>query len=416
MKKVGICILVVLMAIGSMAFAQGTSETGTQPKKVAQVEYLCLKNEIVPVMTTLTDKFNKENVDVQVQLVSSPEAATVLKTRIAANDLPDVFNSYPAEMLYKGYANDGLLMNLTGQAFLNNISPSFVDLIKQDGKVYALPVTMSVYGIYYRKDLFAKYGLTAPKTYDELIADCKVLKQNGIIPIAFSDKTMWTVGQIMERLMGVVNPQMDTEFRKVASGELDIHKAPGLNTFIKMMLELHQYSYQDTLSMEYETCLADVVQGKAAMIIAGSWALSSMETNNPDIDKNIELIPFPSPSGDTLVPVNVDTSYSISATTKNKDAALKFLDFLSKTENEQIYVDQEKTPNMTKGVTYNVGPHKLMSDYLQSGKIFLTLVNVWPSGLREEMRTVTQQLYMDRDTEKYLQAVNKAIGKYYKNK
>jgi ABC-type glycerol-3-phosphate transport system substrate-binding protein len=60
-----------------------------------------------------------------------------------------------------------------------------------------------------------------------------------------------------------------------------------------MMLETLEYGPEDSLAVDYESSIADVVNGKAAMTISGTWALGTMRTNNPDIDKDVELIPFP---------------------------------------------------------------------------------------------------------------------------
>jgi raffinose/stachyose/melibiose transport system substrate-binding protein len=92
---------------------------------------------------------------------------------------------------------------------------------------------------------------------------------------------------------------------------------------------------------------------------------------------------------------------------------MKFLEFLARTDNAQIYADEEKSPNIIKGVQYNVTPHAKMLEYLNRGDIFVTAINFWPAGLREEIRTPVQQLLMVHNIDAFLTSVGKAINKYY---
>ena len=43
-------------------------------------------------------------------------------------------------------------------------------------------------GLFYRKDLMAKYGLSVPTTFDQFIDDLKVLKSKGVIPVFVAGK------------------------------------------------------------------------------------------------------------------------------------------------------------------------------------------------------------------------------------
>lgn len=412
MKKRLFAFFVLFVLIVAEVFAGGDKEASSK-SNIKELEYFSQKPEAVTVMGKLIAKFEQENPTIKVTLTSTPEPGTVLKTRISTGDMPDVLNTFPAEITYKNIFSDGFCMDLSEQPFMSQVPDGVKQIVAHDGKIYALPITLSVYGIYYRKDIFATYGLSAPTTYEELINVCKTLKANGVTPFSFANKDLGNIAQRTERLLGVINNNVNDEFKKIANGEMNVKDSPTLNAFAKMMLETLEYGPEDSLAVDYESSIADVVNGKAAMTISGTWALGTMRTNNPDIDKDVELIPFPNPVGKTNVPINVDTSYSVSASTKYPDAAMKFLEFLARTDNAQIYADEEKSPNIIKGVQYNVTPHAKMLEYLNRGDIFVTAINFWPTGLREEIRTPVQQLLMDHNIDAFLTSVGKAINKYY---
>ena len=59
------------------------------------------------------------------------------------------------------------------------------------GKQYCTPISVDDWVMYYDKKTFAKYGLSAPKTWTEMMADAAVLKKNGISPFWSSGGDPW---------------------------------------------------------------------------------------------------------------------------------------------------------------------------------------------------------------------------------
>jgi len=55
-----------------------------------------------------------------------------------------------------------------------------------DGKIYGIPVDLNTLHLFYREDLFSKYNLKVPTTYDEVIANCKALKADPDLDIPFA--------------------------------------------------------------------------------------------------------------------------------------------------------------------------------------------------------------------------------------
>ena len=57
------------------------------------------------------------------------------------------------------------------------------------GDIYAIPNDEGSYALYYNKSLFKKAGIARPpKTYNEVLADCKIFKSKGILPLAYGDR------------------------------------------------------------------------------------------------------------------------------------------------------------------------------------------------------------------------------------
>lgn len=425
MKKIIMLILVIAL-IASMTIGCGSASTKDATSKkpdtkekeskanseIVELEFYALKGEVVTVIDEILAAFNAENPNIKITQTSVSDAGTVLLTRISTNDMPDLLNTYPAESKYKVMFDDGMMTELTNEPFMKNVEQEMLDMAQHNGKLYALPMTLSSYGIYYRTDIFEDLGIKEPTTYKELLDACKKLHDAGIDAFALPNKSVGNCAQRLERLTGILNNDSNSEFKKVANGEMAVEDSVTIRSFGQLCVDIAQYSTEDSLGLDYEPAVADIVNGKAAMMISGTWMLSTMKDNAPDI--KIKLIPFPSPLSDELkIPVNIDTSFSLSKKCANQEAGLKFLEFMSRTETAQKYYEVDGNVNMVKGVVFDKDEHMYAKSFMDNGQMFLTQVNFWPTGLREELRPTSQQIFVDNDVDSFVKSFGEVITRVY---
>ena len=60
----------------------------------------------------------------------------------------------------------------------------FASMREADGSVLLTPLRLNWEALYVNTDVLARYGLAAPKSYEDLVIVCTVLSQNGVTPIA----------------------------------------------------------------------------------------------------------------------------------------------------------------------------------------------------------------------------------------
>lgn len=389
------------------------AKAGTS-NEVVEIEYLSHKSEkeAIEAVDTLIEKFNKENPNIKVIHTPSPDFTTVLTTRAQTNEMPDVF-SLTTNNTYEMMFRDGLIMDLTGQEFLNNVKEETLELSKFEGKNWRLPYSLSAYGIYVRTDIFKEYGIEIPSTYEELMKAAEELKAKGITPFNTQDKDLSGIAQRMERVMGIIDAT-DTEFKKIADGTLLPQDSVVLKTYAQISNDITKYTTADSLGVDQTAIYQNYANDGGAMLIQGTWALTTLKNYNPEME--VALIPFPNPtSGETKVPISIDTSFCIAAETEHKEEALKFLEFLSRTENAQAYTDFERSPNVIKGVEYKVDEFAAISEKMDKGEIFVSLNALWPSGLRNELRDPAQLLIMDGNENAFIDSAGEIIKNIYNN-
>lgn len=109
---------------------------------------------------------------------------------------PDLMAIGPSHILYSA-GEQGLLTNLTdlwAQAGLDeDYSPAFRRMSESDGKQYFLPTAFSWAGFYYNREIFQKYGLVPPETWNEFLAVAEILRMNGVTPIALAGESPLSV-------------------------------------------------------------------------------------------------------------------------------------------------------------------------------------------------------------------------------
>ena len=376
------------------------------------IEFFCVKQEVQTIFQEIINDFEAENPDIHVELTYASDGETVLLTRVASNEVPDTMSLYPAEMTYRQLLDEGYIMDLTDCDFQSNVEQSMLDLASYNGSQISLPYTLSLYGIHYNKTLFDELGIEVPTTMDELIEVCKTLKEAGYDAFAlpFADNA----NQIAERLISAFDGNSYVDFQAVADGEKDVHDVASLTALADFIKAIKLYSSEDAMGMNNDSAHADFINKKAAMRLQGSWYLSTFEEANADFE--IGLFGIPSPvTGKTIIPVNIDTGFAISATTKYPDACMKWIEYLSRTEVAQKYYSVDGNINMIKGVTYDREPYMDVYNTVMAGDMSLTQINLWTQGVnvRSGIAAAMQNFYMDEDYEAFYQTCYDVIIENY---
>ncbi len=87
-----------------------------------------------------------------------------------------MFHSWGGGWL-KEFVNQGNVLEITNKFDANTISKQALDNSTFDGKVYGLPLGLSIAEMWYNKDIFAKYNLKPPATWEEFINVVDTLKK-----------------------------------------------------------------------------------------------------------------------------------------------------------------------------------------------------------------------------------------------
>lgn len=173
-------------------------------------------------------------------------------------------------------------------------------LIKVDGKTVAIAFDANSQHLFYRKDVLEKAGVQPPKTYEDVLAAAKAIKDKGIMdyPLAAADKPGWDLGaEFVNMYLGEGG-----DFFAPGSAQLAINNDKGLAT-LRMMKALTAYMPPDYLSYDADAMKAAYLGGKVAMMDGwGSYANSVIDPKgpSPEIAANTVLAGAPTVGGGNI--------------------------------------------------------------------------------------------------------------------
>ncbi len=394
--------------------AEAASTDAASGGKVA-IELFYQKPENVELYNTLVNKFMEENPDIQVNVTLAESTTTTLISRVAAGNIPQLVSVFPWNASYKDMFREGLFMDLTDQDFMKRVTPSVLERCEVNGKQYSLPLTTNSFGLYYNVDIFNELGLTIPKTMDEMWGVCDKLVEAGIQPFSFPDKKAVRINQQFDRmLIGCVDHDFYSKCDEQINGNYNIKDDPNIRKYAETILKLREYANPDSLGYDDEPAYEEFTSGKSAMYIDGSWAVTTFETMNPDLNFNCTAIPAIT-TDDFWIAGTVDTAYSISAdcTPEQQDACIRFLDFLVREDIAQEFSDGDKNPTLIQGVEYNVPQLKEINDYINEGRFAPSLASIWTQDLRNSLVVSVQALILDKDVDTFLDEFQSLVEEYY---
>ena len=278
--------------------------------------------------------FEAENPDVTVtwNLFDHEGYKTSIRNFLTA-DAPDLANWYAGNRMLP-YVNAGLFEPVDDVWEENGLKESLgssLGSMTLDGKIWGVPYTYYQWGVYYRKDLFAKHGVSVPTNWDEFIAAGKTLKAAGVTPITIGTRYLWTAAGVFDYLNLRTNGY---DFHmQLTNGEIawtdDRVKATFANW--KTMLDAG-FFIDNHAAYSWQEALAPMVQGDAAMYVMGNFAVAPLRDAGLT-DDQLGFFQFPviDPSIPLAEEAPTDTIH-IPANAKNKEDAKKFLAYLARAD------------------------------------------------------------------------------------
>lgn len=250
------------------------------------IEFHHWRPEDKVVLQSIIDKFEDENPGTKINqvIMSSVDYTNLAYSKISTNKKAAVFVTSRGGQ-FDQFLAGGLLRNISSERFVQqNVIQSALTPGSSDGKVYGIPYQSLFNNPLYNTELFAKNGYKVPTTWSGLLAFCKQVKGDGIIPFAWPAATRGNAGQIINSFMMNSAPfaEVKAHVTAIESGKEDLTTDwfKGIATKYKQMNDAGCFpanvaGYNDTVAP------ADFASGKAAIYPTGTFGMSTVTKLNP---------------------------------------------------------------------------------------------------------------------------------------
>lgn len=383
LQSAGVKLLALLSAlvISSFALTACSSDSGDSAAgdQIIRIGLPSPGDAGQPVWDLAIQKFKDANPgwDVELQIQDDDIYSTIgLQNLLTGGNPPDAYFEWAGARTVQRY-NDGYALDLSSylpdSEISNLFDPAALSSGQVDGKPVLLPLGADVTNvIWYDKDVFAKYNLSVPTTWDELLQVAETLKSNGVTPFSIGNKDLWVAGNFFGHVYSRVAG--DDVYHKVLTKEMPMNSAEMVNAFgVLENLQKMGYINSSANSIADNEGYTLFFQGGAAMLPIGSWLVGIAADEAPD--KNIDwfnLPAFTDGAGDQGSVIGVSTGYVINAKSTKVDKVLEFFEIFFSDEVTQAWMDAGFAPLTKYAATGNSNPLQArLAELMNSGALIV---------------------------------------------
>ncbi len=314
--------------------------------------------------------FEAANPDIKIDYTRTEQSDFFEKLQVAmaSGTGPDLFGMTTGSMMEQ-YAKFSVNMKETADEFWpgweNEIDANAVSqCTTEDGTLAGMPLLIAgMTTIMYNKTLMDECGVDkVPTTYAELQDAAKKAKENGYVCIVAGAADDWVNSDWFV--------QTANEFENGAVYEAERGERQWTDECFVQTMQAWQNLFTEGIFEEGALGVATYPDArdqyffarKALFFLTGSWHIGPSSPSNSEIQGTeignqgdvIGMAPFPSmsDSGEMLATSGVDVMVCMNKDCEKKEAAMRFIQYLSNGEGQQFWVNQLQGSPVSNNISY----------------------------------------------------------------
>ncbi|WP_205093785.1 ABC transporter substrate-binding protein [Thalassobacillus pellis] len=407
-------LLVVSLSLMGCNSGASTAEGGSSSDgKTKTINFVHWRGEDNEAFSHLIKKFEEKNpgIKVQMNIYSSNSYQSKIQPTLLSGKGADVFASFPGSR-FSVLQKAGAYEDLSDQEFLNSFSENLLKAGQVDGKQLAVPFQLVYNQPVYNKGIFEELGLTPPDDWKGFLELCETLKKNGYIPLLWSGDI--SAGQFINPMVMNNQPTADA-LARIEKGEVKLTDEWFVKTLSQIKtLNDNGYLQENPLGTKKAGAASMLAQEKGAMLAHGSYIMATVKQQNPDIKLGL-LAPITVPK-DKAKYLGIHTAtfmLGINKNSKYKEAAAKFIEFLTQPENASYYAKKTGQLLTLKEVEYDSPALKESAKWVEKETLFQPRYMITVPEVEQAIVTAVDDVIMGMDPEeaakKAQEEVNRAI-------
>lgn len=348
-KKVMLAVLAAMLGTSMIAGCGAKGDSGKEGAAEPADE-----NETISMVVAVTEgntqgmenaikkAEEKFGIDIDYEIPNT-DADNIVKTRLASGDMADVC-VYNSGALLNTLNPSEYFVDLSTYEFMDQLNEDFKKTVTVDNAIYGVPAySSSVGAVLYNIEKYEKYNLEPPKTWEEFLSNCDILKEAGETAVIGSFADSWTSQfTFLADYYNVIAdaPDFTKEFEE---GKAKYATTPSaLNSFQKCS-DLTPYYNEDYLATTYNDGCDKLAMGEGCQWVITSPAVSNIAVSyDRETADNIGVFALPGNDANN----NGITVWEPAAFYVNKevdeskmDLIVKFLEFYISQEGVDAYTE-----------------------------------------------------------------------------
>ena len=322
----------------------------------------------------------------------APSDAYTQKVRAAAQggNLPDIFGVLGEKRDFSSFVKAGHILELTpymeeeGSAWKNKFFPKALavnEFIPENTYtvkpgIYGVPIDIMTIQMLYNKDLFKELGLNPqkpPATFQELLDIGKKIKEKNMQGLVSGWGEVWMIDCFANNY--AFNIMGQDKVLATIKGEVPYTDPDWVRVFT-LFKELQDSGFlaSGLVTMVNKTAEQLFANDKAVFAFNGSWCVNVYRGMNPKLNYWAILPPQASDKFPMAIWGGAGSSFMVNARSKNKEEAVKFLKWLTDTD-QQAFLS-EATQNLPANKD-SVGKISHILAQFAKGMDFATHPSIW---------------------------------------
>ena len=208
-----------------------------------------------------------------------------------------------SQMKKLGYLNS--INDLNNQSDWENLYlKPVLDIAKVDDDYSGLPLSLHIESwLWVNKELFKKFNLPLPKTWNDVLHASKVFQENNITPIIASNES-WQIQVIFKNIYLSIAGK---ELYKDTYQALDpaVTESEKFKEAIKIFKNIKKVSRQSQYGPTWQDQAKSLADGNAAMFFMGDWAKGELMHLGMSLEENLSCILTLNSSSDLIYVVDM---------------------------------------------------------------------------------------------------------------
>ena len=306
-------------------------------------------------------QFEQQRPDVRIRIYGDPRIADQLRIRLIDGTPPDAASV--ADVLWPQLIKAGRVLDLApylaqdknwekdarwGDTFL----PGALDAWQQPNGTFGVPFSYSCWTVFYDRKFFRDHHLAPAATWDEFFVLCEKIRALGRAPLAVPGVYLrYTDAFLRSAWCSLAGAEAWPAYRNSAPG---VYLDPRFLRAVSTWQRLASYFSPGWQGLTHTAAQRELLEGRAAMDISGSWMVSEMKGKFPEgFELGAMRLPvYADGVGDaSMLQVGSDYFFVFATGDKRRErATVDFLRYLTSRARAQAWVRTVDSPVAVRGV------------------------------------------------------------------